>query len=1040
MKIVEASMRRPVGVIIFTLAFIIFGLYALSQIGIERMPNVDVPVVMIRTELDGASPAIIDNDVTDVLEARINTIESIKDISSSSYEGKSIITVEFELDRDIDNAAADVRGKASMVQSKLPDDAESPQIDKFNIDDRPVMFIAVENKGNVEKKIVSQYVDKIALERLQTVQGVGGAETSGFQEREIRVWVDPDKLESRDLTALEVKTAIESKHVELPAGRIETGPQEYGIRLNGEYESVEQLAMLPVKNVNGAVVRLGDVARIEDGFEDRRNVAILNGQETILIQIRKQRGANEVKISEGVRKRLEELNRTAPEGLSLTVVQDNSTYILNSMHGVRDDIIAGIILTAIVMFLFLRTLKATIVTVITIPVCLLGSIIVLWGMGLTMNNMSTMGLSLAVGMVVDATTVVIENVQRHREMGKPAVRAALDGTSEVGASVIAGSATTIAVFLPVALMPGMIGRFFSSFGTTVTVTIAISLLLSVTLTPFLCANIMGRLSKTTTRWQRWLEAPIIWLEGRYRRALRVAVTHRWTTLAIAFGAFTLGIFIAAHLGTEFFPSEDQGRFNIKIEMAADSSIENTLAFMQELSAQVQQDPYVKYTYGNAGGGSSSSVYKGTLRVHLIDRNKRPSSRVLMRQWRERLSAYKDVDIKLGNWGGSDLSLVIQGPTTEELAELGDFIKADLQRENLGLVDVTTDLQMNKPRINLHLNRALADDLGVNIQTLSSELDAWFGGVDAGTFNDGGYRYDIRIRADESGRNTPDKVLNTLVRTTSGDLIHADGLVNPVMDLAPNVIKRYNRQRSITIEANTEGISPGEGIDVMEEVFRRHAPQNGLYSMIPTGDSEDMKESFGYILTGIVFAVILVYMVMAVQFESFIHPLTVMFSLPLMTCGAFGFLYLMKLRISVMSLMGIILLIGIVVNNAIMLVDFANQERARGADKVTAMLNAGPLRLRPILMTTVSTMIGTLPIALGISLGGEVRQPMSAAVIGGLFTSTLLTLLVIPVVYLQLDDFADFMKAKIHQYRAIRRGKHIKKLAASLTMSATSKGD
>ncbi len=1032
MKIVEVSMRRPVTVIICTIGLIAFGLYALTQIGIERMPNVEVPVVMVRTEYDGASPAIVDNDVTDVLEARINTIEGIKNISSSSYEGRSFITVEFVLERDIDNAAADVRGKASMVQSNLPDDAESPQIDKYNIDDRPVMFLAVENNGNISKKDLSRYVDKIALERLQTVQGVGGAETSGFQERQIRVWVDPAKLESRDLTALEVKTAIQSKHVELPAGRIETGEQEYGIRLDGEYSSVEELENLPVKNVNGAVVRLGDIARVEDGFEDARNLAILNGKDTILIMIRKQRGANEVALSEGVRKRLEELNQTGPEGVVIRVVQDNSVYILNSMHGVRDDIIAGILLTAVIMFLFLRTFRATLVTVITIPVCLLGSLIVLWGMGLTMNNMSTMGLSLAVGMVVDATTVVIENVQRHREMGKTSLRAALDGTNEVGASVIAGAATTLAVFLPVALMSGMIGRFFSSFGTTVTVTIAISLVLSVTLTPFLCANLLGRMSRKNARWQDWLEKPLIWLEAGYRRALKSAVAHRFITLGIAITMFILGVFIAGKLGSEFYPNEDQGRFNINVEMAADSSIENTLAFLRELSEIVQQDPRVSYTYANIGGGAAASVYKGTLRVHLVDRKYRPSSSVMMREWREKLSVYKDVDIKLGNWGGSDLTLVIQGPTTEELARLGDEIKADLQRENRGLTDIVTDLQMNKPRINLKLNRALADDLGVNIKTLSSELEAWFSGTDAGTFSDEGYRYDIRIRADEPGRNTPDKVLNTLIRTSGDRLLHADGIVTPVMDLAPNVIKRYNRQRSIQIEANTDGISPGDGIRIMEEVFYRHVPKNGLFTMVPAGDSENMRESFGYIITGIIFAIVLVYMVMAIQFESFLHPLTVMFSLPLMTSGAFGFLYLMKLRLSVMSLMGIILLIGIVVNNAIMLVDFANQERAKGLDKVTAILNAGPLRLRAILMTTVSTMIGTLPIALGISLGGEVRQPMSAAVIGGLFTSTLLTLFVIPVVYLLMDDFADLMKAKVRRLRAVMRGRQIKKTAMAQT--------
>ena len=392
----------------------------------------------------------------------------------------------------------------------------------------------------------------------------------------------------------------------------------------------------------------------------------------------------------------------------------------------------------------------------------------------------------------------------------------------------------------------------------------------------------------------------------------------------------------------------------------------------------------------------------------------------MRRLREKLVRFRDADIKMGTWGGSDITLVIQGPTSESLADIGDLIKKDLAENARGLVDITTDLQMNKPRINLTLNRALADDLNVSIRDLSDEMLTWFAGDQSGSFNEGGYRYDITIRSEKEGRDDPEKVLKTLITTKSGETIPAEGLVKSSIGMAPNVIKRYNRQRSLQIGANVEGISPGEGILIMEEVFRKYAPQDGTYSMVPTGDSENMKESFGYMSVALIFAIILVYMVMAIQFESFIHPLTVMFSLPLMTAGSFGLLALTGLRLSVMSFMGIILLVGVVVNNAILLVDFINQLRASGDDKITAVLKAGPLRLRAILMTTVSTMIGSLPVALALSEGGEVRQPMSVAVIGGLFTSTLLTLLVIPVVYLILDDLMDKVHVKIRRYNAYRR--------------------
>lgn len=1018
MKITEVSLRRPVTVLICTFAFIIFGLYSYYNMGVERMPNVEFPIVVVRTTMEGASPAIMDNDVTDVLEARINTIEGIKNISSSSYEGRSVIVVEFELDRNVDFAAADVRGKVSMATGLLPDECDDPQVDKYDPSNWPVMNIAVKNDGRTDMATAAVFVDKIVTERLQTVKGVGGIQLAGFRDREIRVWLNTDSLEAYGLTAKDVKNAVYSKHVELPAGRIETGAREFGIRLEGEYESVAELSYLPVAYRNGGIIRLRDVARIEDDFEDRRSESLYEGKPAIMVQVRKQKGANEVALSRAVTQRIGELNRNAPPGVSLIVVQDSARFIMRSMDGVRGDIILSVCLTSIIMFLFLRTIRATLVAVITIPVCLLGSLSVLYWMGVTINNMSMMGLSLAVGMVVDATSVVMENIARHREMGKTVFRASEDGTNEVAFAVIAGAATTIAVFIPVAFMGGMMGRFFNAFGVTVSTTIAISLLLSVSLTPFLCSRILGRHNAGPL--EQALERPFLWLERKYRGALQYSVNHRKGVVCVALVLFAWGIWIATTLGTEFFPSEDQGRLRVQFELPADSSLEVTESVMKEMVDLVRQDPRVAYTYGVVGSGAGEEAYKGTLNIELIDRNLRERAGVIMGQLRRKLGSFRDADIKMGAWGGSDITLVIQGPTSESLAEIGDMIKRDLAANDRGLVDITTDLQMNKPRINLALNRALADDLNINIRDLSDELQAWFGGTKSGSFNEGGYRYDIRIRADESGRDDPGKVLNTLVRTESGQIVRADGLVASSIGMAPNVIKRYNRQRSLQIGANVDGISPGEGIAIMEEVFRKYAPQDGAYSMVPTGDSENMKESFHYMSIALAFAITLVYMVMAVQFESFLHPFTVMFSLPLMTVGSFGLLAVGGLRISVMSFMGIILLVGVVVNNAILLVDFINQLRQQGKDKLEAVVEAGPLRLRAILMTTVSTMFGSLPVALALSEGGEIRQPMSVAVIGGLCTSTLLTLLVIPVLYLIFDDIKDRVTARINRFRAYMR--------------------
>ena len=1018
MKIIEISLRRPVTVLICTMALIIFGTYSYMNMGVERMPNVEFPIVVVRTTMEGASPAIIDNDVTDVLEARINTIEGIKNMSSSSYEGRSVIVIEFDLDRNIDNAAADVRGKVSMAAGRLPDDADTPQVDKYDPSDRPIMNVAVKNDGRTDMKTLSRYVDKVVTERLQTVKGVGGVQLAGFRDREIRIWINTASLEAYNLTTKDIKAAIYSKHVELPAGRIETATKEYGIRLEGEYLSVAELEYLPIAARNGAVIRLRDVARIEDGLQDKRSGAIYEGRPTIMIQIRKQKGANEVFLSRMVNERIKELNKTAPPGTSLAVVQDNAKFIMRSMNGVFWDIVVSVILTSLIMFIFLKTIRATIIAVITIPVCLLGSLSVLYWMGISINNMSMMGLSLSVGMVVDATTVVMENITRHRDLGKTPYRAAQDGGGEVAFAVLAGAATTLAVFVPVAFMGGIMGRFFNSFGITVATTIAISLIISLTLTPFLCSRILGK--KIEGPIQKKLERPFVWLENKYATLLNYAVYHRKIVMITALALFFLGIGFASMLGTEFFPSEDQGRLRVQIELPADSSLEMTESVVSDMVDILRSDERIAYTYGILGSGSGEEVYKAAINIELIDRGSRPAAGVIMKQLRSKLSVFRDVDIKMGTWGGSDITVVIQGPTSEALADIGELMKKDLAENARGLVDITTDLQMNKPRINLTLNRALADDMNINVRDLSDELLTWFGGDKAGSFNQGGYRYDIRLRAESSRRDDPEKLKNTLVRTKDGQLIRAEGLVTSSIGMSPNVIKRYNRQRSVQIGANVEGISPGEGIMIMEAVFRKYAPQDGLFSITPAGDSESMKESFHFMSIALIFAIILVYMVMAIQFESFVHPFTVMFSLPLMTAGSFGLLALAGLRISVMSFMGIILLVGVVVNNAILLVDFINQLRAKGMEKVEAVLKAGPLRLRAILMTTISTMFGSLPVALALSEGGEVRQPMSVAVIGGLFTSTMLTLIVIPVVYLLLDDIKDKAKASINRYRAYRR--------------------
>ena len=1018
MKIIDFSLKRPVTVLILTMAVIILGIYSFLNMGIEQIPNIEFPMVIVRTSMPGASPAVMDNDVTDVIEAAVNTVEGIKTITSNSTEGSSSIMIEFEMDRNVDAAAADVRGKVSLVRGRLPADCGEPRIDKFDPSSFPIMTIAVETDERADMKAVSTYVNHVVSERLQTVIGVGSVSLVGYRDRQIRIWLNTDSLEAYGLTTRDIRNAISARHVELPAGRIETGSREYSIRLNAEYRSVAELSYVPVAYRNDAIIRLRDVARIEDDFADKRSQSLYENEPTIMVQVVKQKAANEVALSRDVRKRVDELNAIAPRGAKLVIVADSASYILRSMNGVYSDIIRAILFTSLIMFFFLRTLRATAVAVITIPVCLLGSAAVLYWLGITINNISMMGMSIAIGMVVDATSVVMENISRHKAMGKSVMKAAREGAGEVGFAVIAGALTTLAVFVPLAFSGGLMGQLFAAFAVTVAMTISMSLLLSLTLTPFLCSRLLGREKHGLA--QRALEAPLLLVERGYGRLLAAAVRNRAVVVITALAVFGGGMYLASTLGMEFQPAEDQGSIRVNIVLPPDTSLEVTERVLGELISVIEEDPRVAYTYASAG---VQAVFRGNITIELVPRNERESSRVVSGEIRRKLEGFRDVTIRMGGMmgaGGSDISLMIRGPSVESLAEIGDRIKADLEENPRGLTDINTNLEMNKPQLNLELNRALADDLGVSVRDLSDELNAWFGGASAGSFNEGGYRYDIRIRAEAELRDDPSKIHNTLARTASGQVIRADSLVTGSIEPTTNVINRYNRQRSMQISANLDGIPTDAGIAIMEETFSRYAPPDGTYNMIPTGESQMMRESFASLGVALVFAILLVYVVMAIQFESFLHPLTVMFSLPLMTAGSFGLMYLMGIRNSVMSYMGIILLVGVVVNNAILLVDFINQQRAKGVRKVEAVVASGPLRLRAILMTTFSTMAGNLPVALALTEGSEFRQPMSVAIVGGLFTSTMLTLIVIPVIYLIFDDIREWCGVRLRRWNAYRR--------------------
>lgn len=1015
MWISDVSIRRPVTTITVMAAIIIFGWISFTRLGIDLFPEVEFPYVSVTTVLRGASPEIIDNDVTDVLEEQIKTISGVKNIVSQSYEGYSQIVVEFELEKNVDVASEEVRAKVNLAEMNLPRDVDKPIIAKFDIAALPIMWVSV--YGDVEYRKLAYYADKIAKNQLQSVMGIGNVQTSGLREREIRVWLDPEKLKARGLTSQDVSWAIQNKHLELPGGRIETEKQEYSVKVEGEYATVEGLSDLVVAQRQGVITMIKDVGQVVDGSEDLRSIARFNGIPTIGLGIRKQSGANTVAVAQAVRKKVEEMKKNVPPGIYVETVFDDSVYIKDSIHGVQFDILFGIVLTAFIMFLFLRNIRTTFISVISIPISLVGGFIMMDAMGFTVNFITMLAMSLSVGMVIDDTIVVMENIFRHVEEGSERVEAARFGTTEVSLAVIAATSTIAAVFFPVAFMKGLIGRFFYQFAFTVALTIIISALVALTLTPFLSSRLLYH-RNVQSRFYNALEKFFKALERSYKKRLEWAVNHRWTMLGVALAIFIIAILLFPLLGTEFITQADEGRLMVRYEMPTGTSIQRTDIRLREIEKILFSQPEVNSAFSTIGMGTGE-VNKGMVFVNLIPRKQRLASQMdVMKRLRQIYKKYTDmiitverVEIVGSGKRNANVMVVILGPSLEKLAEISSQIAQEVKSQK-GFIDVDTDLRLTKPDVKVRINRALANNLGVDVSAISNEIYTLFGGLEVSKFKDGGYRYKIRVKGLPEFRMSPSDLNRIAVRAADGKMVQAANLISFEESEGPNVINRYNRRRSVTIYANVDGIPEGEGIQRIQKVVARYLPKDTNWSSELTGSSQMMQESFQYLLIALLTSLLIIYMILAIQFESFVHPFTILLSLPLAIVGVFAALLVTGKTLNIMSFIGIIMLMGIVTKNAILLIDFANQARAKGMDKVHAMLQAGAIRLRPILMTATATAIGVMPVALALSEGGEMRAPMAIAVIGGVFTNTFLTLTVIPVIYLLLDDAKEWIRKKV----------------------------
>ena len=1028
---IDVFIRRPVLTWMVTLSLVVFGALGFVRLGVDQYPKMELPTVNVTSVLEGASPEVMEEDVTEVLEEQLNTIPGLKRLTSRSRQGLSSISVEFELGQDLDRAAQDVRDRVSRARWDLPKELEPPVVDKFDVSGFPIMWIPITTER--PQVDASEYVKEHVKPKVETIPGVAGIEIFGKRERQIRIWLDGEALRARGLAATDVIAALRREHVERPGGLVEGERIEFAVKTDAEYRSVAELAAMLVAYEDGAPVRLSDVARLEDGSEDERGYARYSGAPAVGIGVTKQSDGNTVAIAEEMHRRIGELAKTLPADMKFSTgdgVADFSRSIKEAVDEAIFSLWFGALLATFTVFVFLRRFRPTLVVGLAIPISLIATFGVMWALGYTLNTMTILALTLAVGVVIDDAIVVLENIERHREAGEEPLEAASKRTREIAFAATAATVSVAAVFVPVVFVTGMVGNFLSEFGATVATAVLLSLVVALTLTPMLAARIPAAKEREHGSIYHRLEVWLHGLETSYRRLLDWTLAHRGLTLGVALVSLFGACGLTGQLGTEFFPPANVGRFFVAVETPPGTSPEGTLEVMKKNEEWVFAQPEVAGGFvgvGFAGPEGGADPTRGIMFVMLKNRKLRErSAQEIIEEGRAALGAIPGQKVRLSDMSGlamtsdrGEFEVEIQGNLEiEELADLGDRFVTALAAKG-GFVDLDQSLKLGRPEVRVIPDREKAAALGVDADMLATTVQAMIGGMDVGTFSEAGNRYDIRVRLEEEHRRDPDSILGLYVRTRQGGTMELRNLVRVEKGAAPSTITRVNRQRAVRISANlTDDKDLGTAIAEAQALAKQMLPED--VHLLPAGGTEEFVKSFRSLVFAMALGVLVIYMVLAAQFESLVHPLTVMLALPLAMVGALGGLLFMKaigrpgMTLNLFSMIGIILLFGLVTKNSILLVDYANQLRERGLDKIEAMRRAAPVRMRPVLMTAIAMIFGAAPAALGIGPGAETRSPMAMAAMAGMISSTALTLLVVPVFYLTLDDGVAWVRRKLRR--------------------------
>lgn len=1008
------TIRRPVFTIVIFVIMGIFGAYGAMQMPVQEQPDVDFPIVSVSVILAGAAPEVVEREVIDPLEAEINTIEGLRSLRSTAESQGGNIVAEFELWRDIDLAAQDVRDAVERGRRSLPEEAESPIVQKVDLGSQAIMWIALVGDERWDDVRLTDYADNVLRPQLESLQGVGRIQIGGERKYAVRIRLDPERLAAHHLTVQDVINTIQRENVEIPAGRVEGSSREFVVRTRGQFESAEPFNELIITNQGGSPIRLADIGEAVDGIENDRRVARFSGQATIGLGIVRQTGANVVEVAAAVLDRVEALSSNFPAGLEFRVSTDGSAYV---RENIRDLVLTIGMATGLVVFIvlvFLRSWRGTIVAGLAIPTSLLIGLAMINLFGFTINVLTMLGLILVIGIVVDDAIVVLERSYHHVEHGAEPVPAARVGTTEMAFPTIANSLALGAVFLPVAFTGGLIGRFFLEFGVTVAVTVFASTLVALTLTPMLCSRLL-----TSRQQSSIVFRPIEWMLGgldrAYRATLTLAFRFRPVTVLIGVAAFALGILAAMNTRSEFAPMEDRGQFMIVFETAEGTPLGLTDEFARKIEDQLSDIDDVSHWFLAIGlsRGGPGQANSGISFVRLKPRHTRERHQEqVMQEVRRRLGAIPDgrafvIELTPGGVGGSPIEAVIQHPDLDVLDDLQAQVMAWMRSQSDTYVGVRSDLNISSPQVDITPDRDRASELDVSTAEISNTLRFLFGSPEISQIVRDAQQYQVLPDMFDRGQADPSVFSQLYVRSRAGALVPLENLVRITETVGPSEINRYNRMRSATLSASTPpGAALGEAVADLEAYLDRELPPSATYEL--AGQSEMFEESFYYLTLALVFSIVFIYLVLAAQFESFLLPLTIMLALPLATIGAFGSLWLLDMPLSIFAFIGLIMLLGLVTKNSILLVDYTNVLLARGRPPVDAAFEAAESRLRPVLMTAVSTMLGMTPLAIGYGAGGEVRAPLGVSVIAGLFTSTALTLIVIPVVYTYAVQFQQWV--------------------------------